>query len=127
LRRRASLTWVFSIEKAQLQVKPADLGVTAPSRWPKVQPAMNASTGASIHHMTAVHIRNVPEETVARLKQRAAARGHSLEAELRIVLDEAALAPLARRRRKINWPTYRSGVVEPFDRADFYPDEDADD
>ena len=87
----------------------------------------SASTGASIHLMTAVHIRNVPEETVARLKQRAAVRGHSLEAELRIVLDEAALAPLARRRRKINWPTYRSGVAEPFDRADFYPDEDADD
>ena len=77
--------------------------------------------------MAAVHIRNVPEETVVRLKQRASAHGRSLEAELRVVLDEAAMAPLARKRRKINWPTYDSGVTRPFDRADFYPDEDADD
>ena len=77
--------------------------------------------------MTAVHIRNVPEETVARLKQRAAANGRSLEAELRIVLDEAALAPTARKRRQINWPTLSSGIHEPFDRHDFYPDEDEDD
>lgn len=77
--------------------------------------------------MTAVHIRNVPEETVVRLKERAAVNGRSLEAELRVVLDEAAHAPIARRRRQINWPTYRSGVTEAYDRHDFYADEDSDD
>lgn len=70
--------------------------------------------------MTAVCINNVPEETVARLKERAAANGRSLGAELRIVLEEAALAPITRRRRRINWPTYRSGVAEAYDRHDFY-------
>ncbi|BBH18071.1 hypothetical protein Back2_23580 [Nocardioides baekrokdamisoli] len=40
--------------------------------------------------MAAVHIRNVPDETVALLKKRAADEGRSLEAELRIVLDHAA-------------------------------------
>lgn len=43
--------------------------------------------------MPALHIRNVPEETVALLKGRAARHGHSLEAELREILDAAAAAP----------------------------------
>ncbi|MBB3040818.1 FitA-like ribbon-helix-helix domain-containing protein [Nocardioides soli] len=40
--------------------------------------------------MPALHIRNVSEETVARLKARASSHGRSLEAELRLVLDDAA-------------------------------------
>ncbi|WP_454300239.1 FitA-like ribbon-helix-helix domain-containing protein [Salana multivorans] len=74
--------------------------------------------------MPAVHVRNVPEPTLARLKERAASRGRSLEAELRSVLDDAASAPLARPRRAIIWPTYESGRTEPYDRDDFYPDDD---
>jgi len=77
--------------------------------------------------MPALHIRNVPEETVALLKERAASHGRSLEAELRVVLDDAAATPTARKRRQINWPTLSSGISEPFDRHDFYPDEDEDD
>ena len=42
--------------------------------------------------MAAVHIRNVPDETLALLKARAARNRRSLEGELRIVLDEAAAA-----------------------------------
>jgi len=77
--------------------------------------------------MTAVHIRNVPEETVARLKERAAANGRSLEAELRIVLDDAALVPTARKRRQINWPPPPPvGYSEDFNRYDVYPDHDDD-
>lgn len=76
--------------------------------------------------MAAVHIRNVPEETVARLKERAASNGRSLEAELRAVLDAAASQPIARRRRQINWHTVNSGISEPWSRYDIYPDDDDD-
>jgi plasmid stability protein len=77
--------------------------------------------------MAAVHIRQVPDETVVRLKARAAAHGRSLEAELRIVLEEASLAPMARKRRQINWTTLSSGISSPWDRGDAYPDEYDDD
>lgn len=40
--------------------------------------------------MAQVLVRDLPEETVARLKARAAAKGRSLEAELREILDRAA-------------------------------------
>jgi plasmid stability protein len=79
--------------------------------------------------MPAVHVRNVPEETVARLKERAALHGRSLEAELRLVLDDAARTqPQVRRRRR---PLDESlmvntGIVESFDRHDIYGDDDPD-
>lgn len=74
--------------------------------------------------MAAVHIRQVPEQTVVRLKALAAAHGRSLEAELRVVLEEASLAPIARKRRQINWTTVSSGNSEPWSRDDAYPDQD---
>ncbi|WP_300683574.1 hypothetical protein [Nocardioides sp.] len=75
--------------------------------------------------MVAVHIRNVPEETVARLKARAASNGRSYEAELRIVLDEAALAPAARQRRQIAWPPPPPVSVTIEDRHElYYPDDE---
>ena len=40
--------------------------------------------------MAQVLVRNVPEEVVARLKDRASRKGRSLEAELRQVLEAAA-------------------------------------
>lgn len=76
--------------------------------------------------MPALHVRNVSEETVARLKERAASHGRSLEAELRIVLDQAAAQPVARKRRQINWHTVNSGIKEPWSRYDIYPDDDDD-
>lgn len=76
--------------------------------------------------MPALHVRNVPEETVAKLKERAAANGRSLEAELRIVLHDAAMEPTARKRRQLNWITVSTGHTEPFDRHDIYGDDDPD-
>ncbi|MFT4263124.1 MAG: hypothetical protein QM572_07070 [Nocardioides sp.] len=74
--------------------------------------------------MPAVHVRNVSEEAVARLKQRAADNGRSYEAELRIVIEEAALAPTARKRRQIDWPPPPPvSYSGPIDRDLFYPDE----
>lgn len=40
--------------------------------------------------MAQVLVRDLPEETVAKLKAKAAAKGRSLEAELREILDRAA-------------------------------------
>lgn len=76
--------------------------------------------------MPAVHIRNVPEETVARLKERAASHGNSLEAELRLVLNDAAAQPQHQRRRRPNLITVDTGRTEPFSRGDLYSDDDPD-
>ncbi|MFT4265505.1 MAG: hypothetical protein QM572_19150 [Nocardioides sp.] len=76
--------------------------------------------------MPALHIRNVSEETVAALKAKAAAHGRSLEAELRVVLDEAASRPTSRSPRKLNLTFVGSGTTEPFDRHDLYSDDDPD-
>lgn len=71
--------------------------------------------------MTAVHIRDVPEETLARLKVRASRNGRSMQKELLDVLDRAAAEPLPRRRRgPLNIVTVNTGHTEPWDRADIY-------
>jgi plasmid stability protein len=43
--------------------------------------------------MPAVTIRNIPEETHRALKHRAASKGRSTEAEIRIILEEAVRPP----------------------------------
>ena len=45
--------------------------------------------------MPVLTIRNVPEETKARLRIRAAEHGRSMEAELRVILAEALAVPAA--------------------------------
>jgi antitoxin FitA len=45
--------------------------------------------------MAQLIVRNIPQEVVARLKQRAAKRGRSAEAEHREILRQALLAPAA--------------------------------
>lgn len=46
--------------------------------------------------MPALHVRHVPEETIALLKERAARHGRSLEAELREILTTAGAEPAGR-------------------------------
>jgi antitoxin FitA len=43
--------------------------------------------------MAQLIVRDIPQEVVARLKQRAAKRGHSAEAEHREILKQALLPP----------------------------------
>jgi plasmid stability protein len=75
--------------------------------------------------MPALHIRDVPEETVAAIKRRAARRGHSVQQELREVLEKAAAEPVAGQRpRRLNLRTVTTGRAEPFDRAAFYDDDE---
>lgn len=50
--------------------------------------------------MAQVLVRNVPDDVVTRLKQRAARKGRSLEAELRYVLEAAARLELGEFRRR---------------------------
>jgi plasmid stability protein len=45
--------------------------------------------------MAQLIVRDIPKEVVMRLKQRAAKRGHSAEAEHREILRQALLAPAA--------------------------------
>lgn len=71
--------------------------------------------------MPALHIRDVPEETVSAIKRRAARRGHSVQQELREVLEKAASEPVTGARpRPLRLRTVSTGRTAPFDRADFY-------
>lgn len=75
--------------------------------------------------MPALHIRDVPEEVVAALKRRAARRGHSVQQELRDVLERAAIEPVTGARpRRLTLRTVSTGNSQPFDRADFYDDDE---
>jgi plasmid stability protein len=75
--------------------------------------------------MPALHIRDVPEETVAAIKRRAARHGRSVQQELREVLETVAAEGVAGGRpRPLSLRTVETGHVEPFDRADFYDDDE---
>lgn len=75
--------------------------------------------------MPALHIRDVSEETVAAIKRRAARHGHSIQQELREVLDIAAAEPVAGARpRTLDLRTVATGHRAPFERADFYGDDE---
>jgi plasmid stability protein len=74
--------------------------------------------------MPALHIRDVPEETVAAIKRRAARHGHSVQQELREVLEKVAAEPVpGGRPRRLSLRTVATGHVEAFDRDDFYDDD----
>lgn len=71
--------------------------------------------------MQALHIRDVPEETVDALRRRAARRGHSMQQELREVLTRAAAEPVPEDPpRRVRLHTVSSGETKTFDRHDFY-------
>jgi plasmid stability protein len=73
----------------------------------------------------ALHIRDVPEETVAAIKRRAARHGRSVQQELREVLEKVAAEPVAGGRpRRLSLRTVSTGQVGSFERADFYGDEE---
>jgi hypothetical protein len=75
--------------------------------------------------MPALHIRDVPEETVASLKQRAVRHGRSLEAELREILMRATEVPEPRMDISFRDRIVMSDapLVRPWSRADAYSEE----
>lgn len=75
--------------------------------------------------MPALHIRDVPEDVVAAIKRRAARHGHSVQQELRQVLEQAAAEPVTGARpRRLTLTTVATGDPEPFDRSEFYGDDE---
>ena len=74
--------------------------------------------------MPALHIRDVPEDTVAAIKRRAARHGHSVQQELREVLAKAAAEPVGGAPRRLELRTVATGRTDAFDRADFYDDDE---
>jgi plasmid stability protein len=75
--------------------------------------------------MPALHIRDVSEETVAAIKRRAARHGHSVQQELREVLQRAAAEPVTGSRpRRLSLRTVETRHQGSFERADFYGDDE---
>ncbi|MGB0678430.1 MAG: FitA-like ribbon-helix-helix domain-containing protein [Polyangiales bacterium] len=74
--------------------------------------------------MAAVHIRNLDEDLINALKQRAVAHERSLEGELRIILREAArdFRPVDTAPLVIH--TVRVGHASDFSREEMYPDDE---
>ena len=67
--------------------------------------------------MRQLHVRNVPDEVVTRLKQQAVRHGRSMEAEHRLILEHA-LFPERRRGR----PLLEVLQAGPFAEPDFAPE-----
>ncbi|RNI20301.1 FitA-like ribbon-helix-helix domain-containing protein [Flexivirga caeni] len=75
--------------------------------------------------MPALHIRDVPDETVAAIKRRAARHGVSVQQELRAALARLAEEPVeGSRPHSLQLMTVETGRAEPFDRATFYDDDE---
>jgi plasmid stability protein len=64
--------------------------------WDRESPCPRRITYAIIDsNMAQLIVRDIPQQVVVRLKQRAARRGHSAEAEHREILKQALLSPRA--------------------------------
>ncbi len=74
--------------------------------------------------MPALHVRDVPEETMTALKRRAARHGHSVQQEVRDLLASAAAETISGARpHRLRLRTVATGQTAGFDRADFYDDD----
>lgn len=69
--------------------------------------------------MPAIHVRNVPEATVAALRERAERHGRSLEHEVLEILENAAAEPAP-----VRLVTTTTSVTSAWRREDIYGDED---
>ncbi|WP_441327503.1 FitA-like ribbon-helix-helix domain-containing protein [Kocuria sp.] len=75
--------------------------------------------------MPALHIRDVPDETVAAIKRRAARHGVSVQQELRDALEQLAAEPLhGARPRRLQLHTVDTGGDLEFDRSTHYGDDE---
>jgi plasmid stability protein len=73
--------------------------------------------------MAAVHVRNVPEPVMAALRERAARHGHSMQQEIRQILqaaaaDQAPAAPVD----PLSLHTVRTGSTGTWRREEIYGD-----
>jgi plasmid stability protein len=74
--------------------------------------------------MAALHIRDVPEPVVAALRERADRRGHSMQQELRQILETAASEPVpAEQPFPVRLVTVRTSGRSSWRREEIYGDE----
>ena len=74
--------------------------------------------------MPAIHVRDVPESTIAALKERAARHGRSMQQEIRQLLDDAAAAPMAAEQLPaLQLVIGHSGGTSTWSRDEIYDDD----
>lgn len=74
--------------------------------------------------MPAIHVRNVPESTLAALRERAATHGRSMQQEVLAILEAAAESPVPRQPPKpIRLVTAHTGGGSTWRREDLYGDD----
>lgn len=74
--------------------------------------------------MPAIHVRNVPEEVLASLRERAARHGRSMQQELLLILKQAAAeTPAPAAPEPLRLVTVRTAWKGTFRREDIYGDE----
>ncbi|MHB1533728.1 MAG: FitA-like ribbon-helix-helix domain-containing protein [Acidimicrobiales bacterium] len=73
--------------------------------------------------MGAIHVRNVPEPVVTALRERAERHGHSMQQEIRQILEEAATArPPREALEPIPLTTVRTAATSTWRREEIYGD-----
>jgi plasmid stability protein len=72
--------------------------------------------------MKSLHIRDVPEQTIERLKRRASQHHRSLQGELQMVLEEAAKQITFEERSEFSLHTVRTQGVQDWSREGIYED-----
>lgn len=73
--------------------------------------------------MAAIHVRNVPEPVVAALRERAARHGHSMQQEIRQILQAAAADQVPPEPvEPIPLQTVRTGSTAGWGREEIYGD-----
>lgn len=72
--------------------------------------------------MKSLHIRDIPESILGRLKRRAVLHHRSLQGELRAVLEQAAQIPLPGDGGKMTLRTVRSRAAKNWSRNAIYED-----
>ncbi len=73
--------------------------------------------------VAAIHVRNVPEPVVTALRERARRHGHSMQQEIRQILEEAATArPPREALEPVALTTVRTTVTSTWRREDMYGD-----
>lgn len=74
--------------------------------------------------MPAIHIRNVPERTLAALKERARRNGRSMQRELLEILDAAAEPPDEPAQQPLQLVTVRTSGTSTWRREEIYGDDE---
>lgn len=74
--------------------------------------------------MAAIHVRNIPEQVIAALRERAEWHGHSMQQEIRLILAEAAAQPpVGEGIEPLRLTTVRTAGSSTWHREEIYGDD----